>query len=98
MKYTEHQIEAWLRPQTRTITDADGNAILLEQSTLFWTQFDRLINDYAFTEAELIGMGHEAFDEFGLPFALGIQDCVGHLHKAWRHRPNRTANQRRRSA
>lgn len=81
--YSENEIEAMLAPQTRIITDAKGKEIKLEQSVLFWTMFDTLIQEWSFTEAQLIGYGYDTTQEFGLPFSLAIQDAVSHLYKDW---------------
>lgn len=83
MRWTEKQIETWLDPITRTVTDAGGQAIELEQSTLFWEHFDELVERWDFTEAQLVGYGHDTVDEFQLPFALAIQDAVCHLYRSW---------------
>ncbi|GAA4464081.1 hypothetical protein [Novipirellula rosea] len=79
MNWTKKQIETWLTPSERTLVDHRGNAIVLEQTQLFWEQYDFLIDHGHFTEAELIQFGHDTVEEFGLPFSLGIQDGVGHL-------------------
>lgn len=84
-------MEAWLVPQTRTITDADRRPIELEQTTLFWELFDELVEEHQFTEARLIQLGRDGTTEFGLPFELGIQDAVSHLYKAWSTHPPRDA-------
>lgn len=81
MQWKESQTEAWLVPQTRTITDAEGEPIKLEQTTLFWELFDKLVWEHGYTEAKLVQFGRDTTNEFRLPFALGIQDAVAHLYK-----------------
>ncbi len=83
MRWKESQMEAWLVPRKRSIVDALGNAIELEQTTLFWELFDELIEKHQFDEPTLIQLGRDGITEFGLPFELGIQDAVAHLYKAW---------------
>lgn len=77
------KIEACLVPATRTIVDADGVAIELEQTALFWDNFDFLTLNGFFTESELIEFGHATVAEFGLPFPMAIQDAVKHLYRSW---------------
>ena len=83
MRWPEKQIEAWLTPSLRTLIDRHGDAIVVEQSSLFWEQYDFLVDNGHFTEAELVEFGHDTVEEFDLPFTLGIQDAVGHLYNAF---------------
>ncbi|WP_436717729.1 hypothetical protein U8335_13680 [Roseiconus lacunae] len=73
-------MEDWLEQSERTLIDKHGDAILLEQSSLFWEQFDELLETGQFTEAQLIQFGHDTVAEFQFPFNLAIQDAVGHLY------------------
>lgn len=73
-------MEDWLKQSERTLIDDNGDAILLEQSALFWEQFDELVEAGHFTESQLINFGHDTVAEFHLPFNLAIQDAVGHLY------------------
>ena len=83
MQWTENLIENWLRPSTRSLTLEGGASLRLEQSTLFWKQFDALVQNQHFTEIQLVNLGYETVAEFGLPFPLAIQDAVGHLYDSW---------------
>lgn len=83
MKWTEQQIEEWLEPQTRTIIDRAGNEIHLEQTTIFWRQYDRLIAQ-GYQEPDLIGCARDGEIHFGFPLAISIQNVVGHLTKIGR--------------
>ncbi|MCO8122873.1 hypothetical protein NHH03_14085 [Stieleria sp. TO1_6] len=80
MTWTNEQIDVWMKPSKRTLMDANGDALVLEQTALFWEQFDELVDAGHFTVAQLIGFGNDTMEEFTLPFNLAIQDAVGHLY------------------
>lgn len=83
MYWTEKKTEFWLTHKSRTLTDRLGNSIVVEQSLLFWGQYDFLVEGGHFTEAQLIEFGHDTVEEFSLPFTLGLQDAVAHLFIAF---------------
>ncbi|TWT86727.1 hypothetical protein Mal64_35560 [Pseudobythopirellula maris] len=88
MRWTEKQIEDYLRDETREVTGAAGRTETVTMFRTYWITYDAVRVDDVYTESELVAWAQRRVAEEGLDFTDAFRSNLGHLsHEIRRQNP-----------
>lgn len=84
MRWTEKQIENFLKDETRVLTRSDGQQVPLTLMKTYWITFDAAGVDNVYTETDLVAWAEERVASEGLSFTAAMQGNLGWLDHEFR--------------
>ena len=76
---TEKETEYWLERQTRDLPAQDGSTHPYTTFRSVWHAYDRLLDLYGYTPAQLLGYVYEEMELQGVSFDRAFRGVVGYL-------------------
>jgi hypothetical protein len=80
-RWTEQEIEAYLKSETRDLVMPDGTVRAFTGLRLMWMVFDQLISVRGYTPARLVAFAVEETQLTGVPFETAFPGVLAYLDR-----------------